>query len=266
MHPIFSRRLRAFGLALSLFAVPATAATESGDPAASESTLDNGTDPTRVNRIAEAKYEYLELDNGVGSGTLRLTWTQPVGPKGGWALIARVPVAVVDTGSGDSYAVGDASLKLSRVFGKSRQGGWVAQGELILDTAARPELGSGRNVLKGTLVHARFLRGGAIFAPAWVQSRSVGGDSRRAVVDATTLDFYYVPKLPDPRNLITFDPALNFDWRGDKAFCSLSVTAGRVLGPALGGKAIAFVKPTMFAGGDRPGSWGIEIGYKVLGF
>ena len=35
---------------------------------------------------------------------------------------------------------------------------------------------------------------------------------------------------------------------------------------AVGGNAIAFVKPTVFAGGDRPGSWGIEVGYKVLGF
>jgi hypothetical protein len=26
------------------------------------------------------------------------------------------------------------------------------------------------------------------------------------------------------------------------------------------------VKPSLFAGGDRPADWGIEVGFKVLGF
>jgi hypothetical protein len=35
---------------------------------------------------------------------------------------------------------------------------------LILDTASRDELGTGKNVLKGTLIRAWFLENGAIFA------------------------------------------------------------------------------------------------------
>ena len=45
-----------------------------------------------------------------------------------------------------------------------------------------------------------------------------------------------------------------------------SLTAGRMVGKALGGNAIVFVNPSVLAGGDRPGSWGLELGYKVLGF
>ena len=41
---------------------------------------------------------------------------------------------------------------------------------------------------------------------------------------------------------------------------------GRVVGKAFGGNAIVFIKPSVFVGGDRPGSWGLEVGYKVLGF
>jgi hypothetical protein len=44
------------------------------------------------------------------------------------------------------------------------------------------------------------------------------------------------------------------------------VTVGRSLGPALGGNSQVFIKPTVFAGGDRPGKWGVEVGYKVIGF
>lgn len=245
---------------------PAAASAAATDAPAAAPVPDNGTDPSRLNTVAEAKYEYLDLNAGVTSGTLRLTWTQPLGAARRWALITRVPLASVDAGGKDSYALGDASLKLSHVYGLTKKQAWVAQGELVFDTASRPELGSGKTVLKGTLIYARFLGSGAIFAPAWVQSNSLAGDSRRAPVNSTTFDFYYVPNIADARNLVTIDPALNFDWQNDKEFFSLSVTAGRVLGPAFGGNGIAFVKPTVFAGGDKPGSWGIEVGYKVIGF
>lgn len=55
-------------------------------------------------------------------------------------------------------------------------------------------------------------------------------------------------------------------WQSDKRFASLTVTMGRVVGPAFGGNGIVFVKPSVFGGSDRPGKWGIESGYKVIGF
>jgi hypothetical protein len=85
-------------------------------------------------------------------------------------------------------------------------------------------------------------------------------------VNSTTLDVYYVPRLADARNLVTYDPALTFDWERHTQFASLAVTFGRVLGPAFGGKGIVFVKPSLFAGSDRPSPWGLEIGYKVIAF
>ena len=44
------------------------------------------------------------------------------------------------------------------------------------------------------------------------------------------------------------------------------MTYGRVLGPAFGGTGIVTIKPSVFAGDDRFGDWGLEVGYKVLGF
>ena len=80
------------------------------------------------------------------------------------------------------------------------------------------------------------------------------------------MDFYYVPKLKDSRNLLTFDPSINQDWENDKTYLGLAVTYGRVLGPAFGGTGIVTIKPSVFAGDDRFGDWGLEVGYKVLGF
>jgi hypothetical protein len=228
--------------------------------------VDNGTDPTKFSRLAEAKYEYLDLKGGFGSGTLRLSYTEPLGEKNDYSLRLRVPVTYVNVLGNDQHALGDVSVQLQHVFGLTKEHAFVAQGEMIFDTAQRPELGTGKNVFKGTLIYAKFLQGGAIFAPAWVQSNSISGDKARAKVNTTTFDFYYVPKLADPRNLVTFDPSLNFDWENDKRFAGLAVTMGRVMGPAFGGNGILFVKPSVFVGGDRPSSWGLEVGFKVLGF
>jgi hypothetical protein len=228
--------------------------------------LDNGTDPTRLSRAAQAQYEHLDLKNGVTSGTLRLSYTQPFTEKRDYSVRFRVPIASVDARGNDDFGIGDASLMVSHVFGLTRAHGFVVQGEMVFDTAARDELGTGKNVFKGTFVYARFLAGGNIFAPAVVQSYSLWGQSNRADVNSTTIDFYFVPKFADKRNLMTFDPSIVLDWEGNKRYGALAVTFGRVLGPAFGGNAIVSIKPTVFAGGDRPGSWGVDIAYKVIGF
>lgn len=228
--------------------------------------VDNGTDPSKLQTVAEAKYEYLDLQNGFSSGTLRLSYITPLDDAQTYALRVRVPVTYVDVLGNNGYDIGDASLEISHVFGLTKEHAFVAKGELVIDTAGRPELGTGQNVFKGTFIYAKFLEGGNIFAPALVQSNSLWGDDNRPDVNSTTIDFYYVPKLANPKNLITYDPALNFDWENDKQFASFAVTFGRVLGPQLGGNGILFAKPSVYAGSDRPGSWGLEVGYKVIGF
>lgn len=236
------------------------------DAQETEIAVDNGTDPSKLNTIAEAKYEYLDLQDGFSSGILRLSYTTPLDEAQRYALRIRVPVAYVDSLGDDSYGLSDASLEISHVFGLTKQHAFVAKGELIFDTAARPELGTGQNVFKGTFIYAKFLKNGSIFAPALVQNNSLWGDDSRFKVNATTIDFYYVPKLKNPRYLITYDPSLNFDWENDRQFAGLAITFGRVIGPQFGGNGIVFVKPSAFAGGDRLGSWGLELGYKVIGF
>lgn len=233
---------------------------------ASTAPVDNGTDPTKFSNAAFANYEYIDLKQGIRSGTLRLNYIMPLGANKDYALRFRVPVAMNDVFGRDSHALGDASVMLQHVFGLTKQHAFVWQAELAFDTASRPELGAGKHVFSPTLIYARFLEGGAIFAPAIKHSLSFGGDSNRADVNATVFDFYYVPKLADPRNLVTIDPALSLDWENDKRFGSVAVTFGRVIGPMFGGNAIVSVKPTLFAGGDRPGKWGIEVGFKVIGF
>jgi hypothetical protein len=237
-----------------------------GTAHAQDKGADNGTDPTRLSTSAEVRYEHFDLRPRGSNGILRMSYTVPLGEKRDYALRFRVPVTRNSVLGNSDHGLGDASIQLQHVFGVTRAGGYVVQGELIFDTASRPELGTGKHVLKGTFIYALFQPDGGIVAPAIVHSESLGGSSSRPRVRVTTLDFYYVPKLADPTMFMTIDPALTFDWKNKKDFASLAVTVGKGIGPAFGGNAQILVKPTLFAGGDRPAKWGLEVGYRVLGF
>lgn len=225
----------------------------------------NGTDPTRLSSSAALVYEYNDIAPDFARQALRVDLTLPFGAKSDYSVRLRVPVVSFDVAGDDDFDLGDVQVQLTHVFGLTRQRGLVARGELVLDTAQRSELGTGKHVFKGTFIHAHFLPHG-IFAPAVAHSIDVGGDDDRADVNSTIFDFYYVPKLADPRTFVTLDPALTLDWENDKEFASFAATLGRSVGPALAGVAQVFVKPSVFAGSDRPGDWALEVGLKVLGF
>lgn len=245
---------------VSLLAACAVQAQDGGDKEA-----DNGTDPSKVSSSASVQWERVKLRAGGEADTLTGIYVVPVGGSKN-KLTFKVPVARNDVLGRGGYDLGDVSVGLSHVYALNKSYAQIFVGEVAFDTARRTELGSGKHVVKGTYIHALFLEGGNIFAPAIVHSLSVGGDDSRPKVNRTALDFYYVPKLPDKKLFMTIDPALSFDWESDQQFASLAVTLGRVMGPAFGGNGQIFVKPSVFIGGERPSQWGIQFGYKVIGF
>lgn len=227
---------------------------------------DNGTDPTRFSTTATIQYEHIDLQEGFNANTLKLSYIQPLGAAARTNLRLQMPVVSNDILGNNAYAIGDFSLKMNHVYDVNQQRGIVIGGELVFDTAHRDELGTGKNVFKGTYIYAKFLKGGAIFAPAIVHSVSFSGQDLRARVNNTVLDFYYVPHFVNPKVFMTIDPAISLDWETDKQFASLAVTAGYALGSAFGGSSQIFVKPSIFAGNERSANWGLEVGYKVIGF
>jgi hypothetical protein len=230
-----------------------------------DSEADNGTDPSKVSSSATVQWERQNLRSGGSVDTLKGLYVVPLGSSK-TKLTLGLPLVRNDALGHGGYDLGDATLGISHVYALTKAYAVVLLGELAFNTAQRPELGSGKTVFKATYINARFLEGGNIFAPAIVHNISIGGDSARATVNRTVLDFYYVPKLADRTLLMTLDPALSFDWENKKQFASLAVTFGRIMGPAFGGNSQVFIKPSVNAGSDRPGDWGIQLGYKVIGF
>jgi len=236
-----------------------------GEPQEIQKKVDLGTNPAKMTGNVEIKNEYLWLNNGVGSNILRLGYTMPFGPYKDWSLKITMPVASLTGVPGDPTSFGDVGLKVTHVFSVAKTHAWAGTAEVLLDTADEG-LGYGQSAIKLQAFYVRFLKGGALFAPTLVHTFGLENNPDLVELNVTTTDFYYVPKLADPKTLLTFDPSLSYDWANDRVYGGLAVTGGRVVGEAFGGNSIVFIKPSMFFGNNRPGDWGVEVGFKVVGF
>ena len=235
-------------------------------PDDSTASPDNGTDPTRLSRSAGASLDHLNLGGGLTQNTLEWFYSSPITADGRTALRLGVPLIQNDIAGHGAYSLSDIGLKISNVVKITPRYGIVVAAEVTFDTANQTEGGTGKNVFKATLAYVNFLPHGIIFAPTLNQSISVWGQRDRADVNMTILDFYLVPKLADPRFFVTFDPALNGNWELGTHYLSFAVTVGRALGRAFGGNSQIYLRSSTYAGGERVANWGIEVGYRVLGF
>ncbi len=245
--------------------------------------INNGTNPTLLTTQAGIQYQFNQIDPDLDTGVLELFYTQPIG-DGSKAFRITVPWSDSEFNSqprlgdaalafaenpdiGAELALGDISLTYIDVFYLTERNGSAFTFELFLDTAATDFAGYGQLAGETSLFYAWFLDNDAIFAPAWVQTFGLeGGNDDGKNVNVTTVDFYYVPKLANPKYYLTFDPAVIHDWETDDTFGSLQVTAGMLTGRAFGGDSQVFIKPGVLFGGDRPADWSVQVGYKVLNF
>lgn len=234
---------------------------------AAEGDIDNGTDPTKLSRNFQLRYEALDLQNGFSNQTLFLRFTQPLGEAQKSSLEFKVPLISSDVLGEPGLGVGDLILKFSHLATLTPKYGILLTLEAAFDTADTADRGFGSNVLRPGITYARFLPGGSLFAPTLQHAFTVGQvDPGRTEVNLTVMDFYYVPKLNDPRNYMTLDPALSYDWENDKLIPSVALTLGRVIPTGLPGTSSLFIKPSVGLGEDRAFDWGFEVGFKVVGF
>jgi hypothetical protein len=228
---------------------------------------DNGTDPTRLSRNVSVGYEYVDLPGGGDVATLNFRYGTPISKDGRTAIQIKLPITDANVGNEPGLDFGDVSLKATRVVAVTRGYGIVASAELSFDTAGEPSGGSGTEVLKLSGVYAKFLKGGAIFAPAVVHTERIGSSvPSRPDISNTIVDFYYVPKLADRRYYVTLDPSIKHDWISDETSGAFAVTLGRTLDTAGQGTSSVYIKPSVGIGKYRGLDAGLEIGFKIVGF
>jgi hypothetical protein len=233
---------------------------------AQEEKPDDGTDPTRISTSFSISYEGISLPDAGDLGTLFLKYGTPISADRRTGLNLKLPIVSYSLGE-DGFGLGDFSIKLSRVATITPRYGIVLGAEAVLDTADAPERGFGVDVLKLSAIYAAFLKDGAIFAPSFLQTFSVGSpDTGRKDVNLTTIDFYYVPRLANPKAYMTLDPAILYDWETEELSAALSVTYGQSVDLGLPGNESFFIKPSTGIGANRAADLGLEVGFKIVGF
>lgn len=245
--------------------------------------VNNGTNPTLLTTQMGIQYQFNQINSDLNTGLLELFYTRPFG-DGSKALRFTVPFSdspfnaaprlgdaavaeMNDNRVGDDVRLGDISVTYIDVFHLTEKNGAAYTVEFFLDTATTSFAGYGQYAIETSVFYAWFLDNGSIFAPAWVQTFGLeGGNDDGIDVNVSTFDFYYVPKLANPKYYMTFDPAIIHDWESNDTFGSLQVTFGMLTGKAFGGDSQVFIKPGVLFGGDAPADWSVQVGYKVLNF
>lgn len=207
------------------------------------------------------QFQYNKINSNLDSDLLELFFTKPIG-DGTKAFKFTLPFA--NSPFDNDLDVGDISITFVDVFYLTKQNGAAYTAELFLDTAARGDNGYGQFALETSVFYAFFLENGGIFAPAWVQAFGLEGENDIGQkLNRTTFDFYYVPKLQNPKYFMTYDPAVIHDWENDDTFGSLQVNFGMLTGKAFGRDSQVFVKPGVLFGGDAPADWSIQVGLSI---
>lgn len=233
---------------------------------AQEQKVDDGTDPTRISSSISLSYENLGLVNGGTLQNLFLKYGTTISADRRTGLNLKLPIASNNLGE-NGFGLGDFSVKIARVLAIKPTYGIIVGAEAIIDTADAPDRGFGVNVLRLSGAYAFFLKSGAIFAPSLEQAVSIGDpDPGRSDVNLTTIDFYYVPRLPIPGAYMTVDPAVLYNWETDELSGALSVTYGQSVDLGIPGNESFFVKPRIGIGRNRAADYGLEVGFKVVGF
>lgn len=245
---------------------------EAAEPAALASqtrTADKtGTDPSNFQRTFTFANEYVDLAHrDTYLNTASLTYVEPL--SGGRArLSVELPFAVTDSTGHRESGLADLTVRYGRILHLDRRKAFAASLGLVVPSAAEDPLGAGKWSLEPGASAIFFLSREWIFAPSLKQTISIAGDSARADLNLSALDFYVVWRSPSLTQWVIVDPAFAWNWEKDSRQLSgvTTLTYGHLLGRTGESVWSAYVKPGVGWGDGRAADWSLEAGLKVVGF
>lgn len=274
-------------LAAMAFLSPPSFAQESGDSAKDAATNKNdksGTNPINFQRDIRVYNEFSWL-NTAGDGEQNVTTLEYRQPFAGgkWQFRGRVRYSALEAdlnGDGiddiDDSGLGDSDFRLLTVPYLKGANAIAIAFEAFFDTASEDSLGSGTTSLGPQVFYARFFgssplpiySGGGFFAPGLQYKFSVEEDDGRDDVEQILIDLNYIAMTKDRQAWFFTDPQIVIDLETDKEFAIVDFEFGWMMTnwfEDLKGHSF-YVRPTVSVGRDRPADYGVEIGYKLVGF
>jgi hypothetical protein len=242
-----------------------------------------GTNPINFQRDVRIYNEYLWL-NTDGDGNQNLTTLEYRTPfaKGKWQFRTRIPYNVVKADvNGDGMddisdsGLGDINFRLMTVPYLKGANGLAVGLEVFLDTASEDSLGAGTTSLAPVVFLGHFFRGGfgpwqkgGLFAPGLQYKFSVDEDEGRDKTEQGIIDINYLVQSVDGQSWLFAEPQIVFDLENDAEFAIIDIEFGWMMTkwqPDLKGQSF-YLRPTFTIGTDRPMDYGIEVGYKFVGW
>jgi len=240
----------------------------------------SGTNPINFQHDLRVYNEYLWL-NTAGDGSQNLTTLEFRTPfaSGKWQFRTRIPYNMLKAdldGDGtddiDDGGLGDINFRLMTVPWLKGANGFAAGLEVFLNTASEDSLGAGATSLAPVVFYGHFFQGGfgpwkkgGLFAPGLQYKFSVDEDEGRDKVEQIILDINFLLMAVDGKSWLFAEPQIVFDQVNDTQFAIMDIEFGWMTGPP--GQSF-YARPTFTIGSssDRPTDYGIEIGYKWVGW
>ena len=202
-----------------------------------------------------------------GRGYQNITTLQYVHPfSSNFSVRVRLPFVGNDATGENQYGFGDFNVKANWVPYMKNKVGVMLGSEFSFNTASNSVLGTGKNTIAPVAVLAFFLNDGLIFAPAYQQTVSYGGDSARRDINIGAIDLYLVKLTKSKHNWFILDPTILADYANNRTSGTLEFEAGQIVGRMMGGIGSIYIRPGVGMGTDRIYNWNLEVGFKLIGF
>lgn len=224
------------------------------------------TNPLKIHRSAGFSNEYLLSPSRKHTNVAKAEGTLPL-LNGRASVKVGIPFVTSNITGPYKSGIGDCEVKLSYIVSscEDRCEGIVAGLRTTWDTASNDLIGAGKNVVGPSVTWVKKLGEKQLFAPSYEHLVSVGGSSKFSDISTGLLSLKYVIYLQD--SWVVVDPILVTDYE-DSGHSSaiVGVTFGRTLGKMNGGTGQIYIKPSVAMGGYRAYDYGVEIGFKIVGF
>jgi hypothetical protein len=245
-----------------------------------------GTNPVNFQRDLRFynEYSWLNTDGDGYQNVSTMEYRQPIF-DGAWQFRTRIRYSFIeadinDDGSNDIdvSGIGDADFRLLKqpwFFGANAVTTAV---EVFLNTASEDALGAGTTALGPQVFYARFFgknpipfySGGGLFAPGLQYRFSIHEDKGRADTDQIVIDLNFLVMSKDKTRWFFLNPQIVSDRENDADFAFIDIEFGWMMAkwyPNLKGQSF-YIRPTFTIGSDtdRPTDYGMECGYKFIGW
>jgi hypothetical protein len=175
----------------------------------------------------------------------------------------------------DDSGLGDINFRLLTVpYFKGANAIAIAL-EVFLNTASEDNLGAGTTSLAPVIFYGRFFRGGfgpwkkgGLFAPGLQYKFSVDEDDGRADTEQAIIDINFLLQAKDGQSWLFAEPQIVFDLENNTEFAIIDIEFGWMMTKwfeNMAGQSF-YLRPTFTVGTDRFTDYGIEVGYKFIGW